>query len=85
MNEDETLNLITQSASAAIDNKTNIRLRNRKERRAIQKQLGKKNRNKIDAISEIARKLDYIDLIQKLRELNEKKENEDGNSNRGTN
>lgn len=82
MNEDETLNLITQSASAEIDNKTNIRLRNRKERRAIQKQLGKKNRNKIDAISEIARKLDYIDLIQKLRELNEKKENEDGNSNR---
>lgn len=82
MNEDETLNLITQSASAGIDNKTNIRLRNRKERRAIQKQLGKKNRNKIDAISEIARKLDYIDLIQKLRELNEKKENEDGNSNR---
>lgn len=82
MNEDETLNLITQSASTAIDNKTNIRLRNRKERRAIQKQLGKKNRNKIDAISEIARKLDYIDLIQKLRELNEKKENEDGNSNR---
>lgn len=82
MNEDETLNLITQSASAEIDNKTNIRLRNRKERRTIQKQLGKKNRNKIDAISEIARKLDYIDLIQKLRELNEKKENEDGNSNR---
>ena len=82
MNEDETLNRITQSASAEIDNKTNIRLRNRKERRAIQKQLGKKNRNKIDAISEIARKLDYIDLIQKLRELNEKKENEDGNSNR---
>jgi len=82
MNEDETLNLITQSTSAEIDNKTNIRLRNRKERRAIQKQLGKKNRNKIDAISEIARKLDYIDLIQKLRELNEKKENEDGNSNR---
>lgn len=50
--------------------------RNRKERRALMKKMGKENYNEIMAISETAAKLDYIDLIQKLRELNKKKENE---------
>ena len=49
---------------------------NRKERRALMKKMGKENYNELMAISETAAKLDYIDLIQKLRELNKKKENE---------
>lgn len=49
---------------------------NRKERRALMKKMGKKNYNEFMAISETAAKLDYIDLIQKLRELNKKKKNE---------
>jgi len=49
---------------------------NRKERRALMKKMGKENYNEFMAISETAAKLDYIDLIQKLRELNKKKENE---------
>ena len=49
---------------------------NRKERRALMKKMGKENYNEFMAISETAAKLNYIDLIQKLRELNKKKENE---------
>lgn len=49
---------------------------NRKERRALMRKMGKNNYNEFMAISETAAKLDYIDLIQKLRELNKKKENE---------
>lgn len=57
--------------------------RNRAERRAIAKKLGKKGRAQMDLITETAEKLNYIDLIQKLRELNAKKEMEDNNE--GTN
>lgn len=52
------------------------RPRNREERRALMNKIGKKAYNEIEVISETATKLDYIDLIQKLRELNKKKENE---------
>lgn len=54
--------------------------RNRAERRALAKKLGKKGRKQFDSttqtIGETAKKLDYISLIQKLRELNDKKEKE---------
>lgn len=50
--------------------------RNRAERRALMKKMGKERYNEFMAISETAAKLDYMDLIQKLRELNKKKENE---------
>jgi hypothetical protein len=40
------------------------------------KKMGKENYNEFMAISETAAKLNYIDLIQKLRKLNKKKENE---------
>lgn len=57
--------------------------RNRAERRALAKKLGKKGRAQMDVITETTEKLNYIDLIQKLRELNAKKEMEDnGDSNR---
>ena len=52
------------------------RPKNRAERRALMRKVGKKNYGDINVIAETATKLDYIDLIQKFRELNKKKENE---------
>ena len=56
---------------------------NRAQRRALKKKVGAKkyaemvaNGDVVEAISETAKKLNYIDLIQKLRKLNEEKENE---------
>ena len=64
---------------------------NRAQRRALKKKVGTKKYNQMfandndamEAINETAAKLNYIDLIQKLRKLNEKEEqeNEDVNEN----
>lgn len=59
---------------------------NRVQRRALKKKVGAKkyaemiadSGNEISMINETAEKLNYIDLIQKLRKLNEKKEKENG-------
>ena len=59
---------------------------NRAQRRALKKKLGAKkyaemvgeNGDVVEAVTETAKKLNYIDLIQKLRKLNEEKENENG-------
>ena len=58
---------------------------NRAQRRALKKKMGAKkyaqvqaeNGDVVSAVSETAAKLSYIDLIQRLRELNAKKENEE--------
>lgn len=58
---------------------------NRAQKRALKKKMGAKkyaqvqaeNGDVVSAVSETAAKLSYIDLIQKLRELNTKKENEE--------
>ena len=54
---------------------------NRAQRRALKKKMGAKkyaemvaNGDEISAVTETAKKLNYIDLIQKLRKLNEEKE-----------
>ena len=53
---------------------------NRKQRRTLQRK-NKKNKTKTEsAIVDTAKKLDYIHLIQKLRELNKKREDEDNES-----
>ena len=57
---------------------------NRAQRRALKKRIGAKkyaqvqaeNGDVISAVTDTAAKLSYIDLIQKLRKLNEQKENE---------
>lgn len=59
---------------------------NRAQRRALKKKVGAKkyaemvanSGDEISMINETAEKLNYIDLIQKLRVLNEKKEKENG-------
>ena len=68
---------------------------NRAQRRALQKKYGKNWEEKIgtikdqqEAINETAKKLNYIDLIQKLRKLNEEKakeSNDNAESNDETN
>ena len=58
---------------------------NRAQRRALKKKIGTKKYNQmfandndtVEAINETAAKLNYIDLIQKLRKLNEQKEAEE--------
>ena len=58
---------------------------NRAQRRALKKKVGAKKYNEMfynpaEIINETAAKLNYIDLIQKLRKLNEEKEKQnDGN------
>ena len=57
---------------------------NRAQRRALKKKVGAKkyaemvneSGDVVTAVSETAKKLNYIDLIQKLRKLNEEKEKE---------
>ena len=62
-------------------NSAQIKL-NRAQRRALQKKYGKNAtlemtpQQQMEAINETAKKLNYIDLIQKLRKLNEQKAKE---------
>lgn len=73
---------MTTAISSNINENSQIaRPRNRAERRALAKKMGKKGREQLGTISETARKLNYIDLIQKLREMNKEKENEDTTQN----
>ena len=68
---------IVEETTSAIENKIQQpQFHNRAERRAFAKKLGKTGRAQFGSISETAKKLNYINLIQQLRELNEKKENE---------
>lgn len=75
--EHDSLESIEAETTAAIENKSQeLQFHNRAQRRAFAKRLGKSGRAKIGTISETAKKLNYINLIENLRELNEKKENE---------
>ena len=68
---------IVEETTSTVENKVNqLQFHNRAERRAFAKKLGKTGRAQFGSISETAKKLNYINLIQQLRELNEKKENE---------
>lgn len=71
----ETLEAVETLINSQIENNSDIQL-NRAQRRALAKKAGKRGRAQLDAIGETAKKLDYIDLIQKLRQLNDKKEKE---------
>ena len=74
--DQDNLDTIEAETTAAIENKTQqLHLHNRAERRAFAKKLGKSGREKMGTISETAKKLAYINLIQNLRKMNEEKEN----------
>ena len=77
--EEEVLHNIEQKTIEKI-NSTRVPM-NRAQRRALRKKVGAKkyaemlnNGDIVDTVSETATKLNYIDLIQKLRKLNEEKE-----------
>jgi hypothetical protein len=80
--EEEILKKIEQKTIEKI-NSTRVPM-NRAQRRALKKKVGAKkyaemvaeSGNVVGAVSETAKKLNYIDLIQKLRKLNEEKEKE---------
>ena len=80
---EEVLNKIQEKTIEKI-NSTSVPM-NRAQRRTLKKKVGAKryaemvaeNGNEIEAISETARKLNYVDLIQKLRKLNKEKAQEE--------
>ena len=68
---------------------SSIQPRNRAERRKLEKATRRQKQKKravyIDNIKEAAETLAYINMIQKVRELNEKIKEEGENENEGTN
>ena len=81
--EEEVLKKISEKTIEKI-NSTTIPM-NRAQRRALKKKVGSKkyaemvaNGDITETISDTAKKLNYIHLIQNLRELNERKEKENG-------
>ena len=74
----QTLEEVTKevAGAATIEPRRNM---NRAQRRAAARRAGKKGRKQIDVVTDTATKLNYIELIQKLRELNKKKEEENEN------
>ena len=76
--DQDNINTIVEETTSAIENKTQqLQFNNRAQRRAFAKKLGKSGRADIGTISETAKKLTYINLIENLRELNNKKEKEE--------
>ena len=82
--DEELLKRIEQITTEQIKEKNPIIL-NRKQRRALKKKLGKKKYAELEmnneegiteAVTDATKKLNYIDLIQRFRALNEKKEKE---------
>ena len=69
----ETIAAIQKNITKDIENNSAPKL-NRAQRRSLAKKAGKKGRSQLATISETAKKLNYIELIQKLRKLNEEKE-----------
>ena len=78
-NENEVMNKITSYIAQQIKSKSKIVL-NRKQKRKLMKKAGKQGRNQFNTISDTSTKLGYIDLIQKLRKLNEQKEKEENDN-----
>lgn len=67
--EPDNINTIVEETTSTIENKIEqLPFSNREQRRAFMKKFGKTG----ETISGTAKKFAYIDLIQKLRKLNEK-------------
>ena len=76
----ETLEAVEQMIASNIEEKSQLNM-NRAQRRAFMHKMGKRGRGQLGLISDAAKKLNYIDLIQKIDALNKKnKENENEKS-----
>ena len=71
----ETLEAVESMITSQI-NENSVPKMNRAQRRALMHKMGKKGREQFGLIGETARKLNYIDLIQKIDALNKEKKNE---------
>lgn len=76
-NAEDAAKLIKELEDTQIAADSQIPHLNRAQRRTLTKKLGKTGRAKADLIMDTTKKINYIDLIQKLRELNKKRENEE--------
>ena len=77
LNDPEHLDKIQEQIDADMRRRVeNAKPMNREQRRRLMKKAGKAGRKQISTISDTAIKLNYAKLIQDLRELNKKKENE---------
>ena len=72
----ETLEAVEEVIKSDIDLNAIPQL-NRAQRRFLAKKAGRQGRTNAETISETAKKLTYIRLIEGLRKLNEEKENEE--------
>ena len=77
LDSSETLEAVETLITKQLEEKTDLPL-NRAQRRALMKKAGKKGREQFSVIGETAKKLNYIDLIQKLKKLTAEKENDNG-------
>ena len=77
--EEGMMNKITSYIAQQIKSKNKIVL-NRKQKRKLMKKAGKQGRDQLNTISDTSTKFGYIDLIQKLRKLNEQKEKEENDN-----
>ena len=73
----ETLEAVEKMITSNIEEKSQPNM-NRAQRRALMHKMGKRGRSQFELIGDAAKKLSYIDLIQKIDALNKKnKENEE--------
>ena len=72
----ETPEEILQNIKKFTQNKIKSHM-NRAQRRAAARKKGKKKKGNIKDVAEAVTKINYIDLIQKLRALNKKREEEE--------
>ena len=73
---EEILNNITRYTISNIKSKNSMKM-NRKQRRTLLKKMGKEKYNAMNDISDAVTKINYIDLIERFRKLNEQKEKEE--------
>lgn len=77
--EDGMMNKITSYIAQQIKAKNKVVL-NRKQKRKLMKKAGKQGREQVEALTDTSTKLGYINLIQQLRKLNEKREQENNDN-----
>ena len=77
---EEILNNITRYTISNIRSKNSMKM-NRKQRRALLKKMGKEKYSTMNDISDAVTKINYIDLIERFRKLNEQKEKEEDDTN----
>ena len=75
----ETLEAVEQMIASDIEEKSKFNM-NRAQRRQLMHKMGKHGRSQLGLIGDAVRKLNYIDLIQKIDALNKKNKEKDENA-----